>query len=78
MCILQLSLIIILTKILVFIYLEVATGRYCTKFGLFTDGRMGEGSRGGKRLVLPKISHTYPTMMKFGTVLPYLKKIRKI
>ena len=27
---------------------------------------------------LPKICHTYPTMMKLGAVLPYLKKIQKI
>ena len=27
---------------------------------------------------LPKICHTYPSMMKLGTVIPYLKKIRKI
>ena len=27
---------------------------------------------------LPKIRHTYPTMMKLGTVIPYLKKIQKI
>ena len=27
---------------------------------------------------LSKICHTYPTMMKFGTVIPYLKKIQKI
>ena len=27
---------------------------------------------------LPKICQTYPTMMKLGTVIPYLKKIRKI
>ena len=27
---------------------------------------------------LPKICHTYPTMVKFGTVVPYLKKIQKI
>ena len=25
-----------------------------------------------------KICHTYPTMMKLGTVIPYLKKIQKI
>ena len=31
-----------------------------------------------KRLPLPKICHTYPKMMKLGTVIPYLKKIRKI
>ena len=27
---------------------------------------------------LPKISHTYPTIMKLGTVTPYLKKIQKL
>ena len=26
---------------------------------------------------LPKISHTYPTMIKLVTVIPYLKKIQK-
>ena len=25
----------------------------------------------------PKICHTYPTMIKLGTVIPYLKKIQK-
>ena len=25
----------------------------------------------------PKIYHTYPTMMKLGTVIPYLKKTKK-
>ena len=25
-----------------------------------------------------KICHTYPTMMKLGTVMPYLKKIKKL
>ena len=34
--------------------------------------------RGGpKRSPLPKICQTYPTMMKFCTVIPYLKKIQK-
>ena len=32
---------------------------------------------GGKKAPLPKICHTYPTMMKLGTVIPYLKKIQK-
>ena len=27
---------------------------------------------------LPKTCHTYPTMMKLGTVIPYLGKIQKI
>ena len=33
---------------------------------------------GDKKAPLPKICHTYPTMMKLGTVIPYLKKIQKI
>ena len=37
--------------------------------------RIGEG---GKKVPLPKICHTYPTMMKLGTVIPYLKKIQEI
>ena len=32
----------------------------------------------GKNASLPKICHTYPTMMKHRTVIPYLKKIQKI
>ena len=37
------------------------------------------GWRGGaKRLPLPKICHTYPTIMKLETVIPYLKKIQQI
>ena len=34
--------------------------------------------RGGAKRPLPKICHAYPTMMKLGTVIPYLKKIQKI
>ena len=34
--------------------------------------------RGEQKGPLPKICHTYPTMMKLGTVIPYLKKIQKI
>ena len=33
--------------------------------------RMGEV----KRLPLTKTCHTYPTMMKLGTVIPYLKNV---
>ena len=33
---------------------------------------------GGKKATLPKICHTYPTIMKLGTVIPYLKKIQII
>ena len=32
----------------------------------------------GKKSSLPKISHTYPTTMKLGTFVPYVKKIQKI
>ena len=32
----------------------------------------------GKKAPLPKICHTYPTIMKLGTVIPYPKKIQKI
>ena len=27
---------------------------------------------------IPKMSHTYPAMIKLGTLKPYLKKIQKI
>ena len=33
--------------------------------------------RWDKKIPLPKICHTYPTMMKVGTVTPPLKKIKK-
>ena len=33
---------------------------------------------GQKAPPLPKICHTYPTMMKLGAVIPYPKKIQKI
>ena len=32
----------------------------------------------GQERPLPKICHTYPTVMKLGTVIPYPKKIQKI
>ena len=32
---------------------------------------------GTKKAPPPKICHTYPTMIKLGTVMPYLKKIQK-
>ena len=31
----------------------------------------------GAKSPLPKICHTYPTMMKLGTVIPYLRRIKK-
>ena len=46
-------------------------------FGLLTDGR-GGGGGDGKRDPVPKICHTYPSKVKLGTVIPYLKKTQKI
>ena len=45
----------------------------------FFGAAHGWGEWGGdKKAPLPKICHTYPTMMKLGTVIPYPKKIQKI
>ena len=33
---------------------------------------------GDKKASLPKICHTYPAMMKLGTVIPDSKKIQKL
>ena len=44
------------------------------RMGLFGAAH-GWGSQKGP---LPKFCHTYPTMMKLGTVIPYLKKMQKI
>ena len=43
----------------------------------FFGAAHGWGGRRGKMAPLPKICHTYPTVMKRGTVIPYLKKIQK-
>ena len=32
---------------------------------------------GGQKVPLPKIFHAYPLMIKLGTVIPYLRKIKK-
>ena len=34
--------------------------------------------RGAKMLLLPKICHPYPAIMKLGTVIPSLMKIQKV
>ena len=44
--------------------------------GLFL-GCSQMGREGGQKGLLPKICHTYPTMMKLGTVIPHPKKIQK-
>ena len=51
------------------------------RMGLFgaAQGCLGlEGGRGAKKAPLPKIYHTYSTMMSFGTVMTYLSKIQKV
>ena len=45
--------------------------------GLFGAAH-GSGEGGSKKASLPKICHTYLTIMKLGTVISYLKKIQKI
>ena len=49
-------------------------------FNFIQDGHFRECSRTGQehKSPLPKICHTNPTMMKLGTVIPYLKKIQEI
>ena len=42
-------------------------------FGAVHELGRGEGAGVAKRPVLPKICNTYPTMIKLGTVIPYLK-----
>ena len=45
---------------------------------LFRMGLLGAAhGLGAKRLPLPKICHTYPTMIKLGIVISYLKKSQK-
>ena len=54
--------------------------KYCNweQFNPIQDGPFQGCSRiGGKKAPLPKICQAYPTIMKLGTVIPYLKKIQK-
>ena len=46
--------------------------------GLLTDVCGGGGVVRKAPPPLPKICHIYPTMMKLGTVIPYLTNIKKI
>ena len=39
---------------------------------------MRGGGGVGQKAPLPKICHTYPTKMKLGIIIPYLKKTQKI
>ena len=48
-------------------------------FNPIQDGLFWSCSRigGGKKVPLPKICHTYPTIMILGTVVPYLKEDKR-
>ena len=48
------------------------------RMGFFGTAHGWGGGGGGLFRLLLKIRHTYPAMMKLGTVIPYLKKIQKI
>ena len=53
--------------------------RWLTNLSTIQDGPFWGCSRmrgRPKRLIVPKICHTYPTMMTLGTIIPYLKKIQ--
>ena len=58
---------------------EMTTFEMLTLFRMDIFGAAhGWGWEPKKGLPLPKICHTYPTMMKLDTVVPYLKKIQKM
>ena len=46
--------------------------------GLFEAAQRWSGRGWQKGVLLSKICHTYPTLVKLGVVIPYLKKIQKI
>ena len=48
------------------------------RMGIFGATHVCGGGGEAERLPLPKICHRYPTMMKIGAVIPYLKKIQQI
>ena len=57
-------------------FFEISKNTFFTKHLGTTTSGVGEGPESVPPP--PKICHTYPTMMKLGTLIPYLKKIRKI
>ena len=60
--------------------IEILKGLFPKHFNPIQDGHFWGCSRmgGSKKAPIPKICHRYPTMMKLGMVIPYLKKIQKI
>ena len=58
-----------------FLYIPTVQAINPIQDGLFWGcSRMGRGQKSP----LPKICCTYPTMIKLGTVIPYLKEIQKL
>ena len=62
-----------------FMYLKILSAETNSNLTLFRMGFFGAalGSGGAFWLPLFKIGQTYPTMMKLGTDIPYLRKIQK-
>ena len=48
------------------------------RVGIFETAHGWRGGGGIKKAPLHKFCHTYYTMMKLGTIIPYLKKIQKL
>ena len=48
------------------------------RVGIFEAALGWRGGGSVKKAPLPKICHSYYTMMKLGTIIPYLKKIQKL
>ena len=44
----------------------------------FCGSSLNGGKKGVTKMSHSKICHTYPTMMKLGTLIPYIKKIQQI
>ena len=60
---------------------EISRWTVSVQGSIFEDGQFWSFSRMGrglKKAPFPKICHTYPTTVKRGKVIPYLKKIQKI
>ena len=59
--------------------LSLSSNKLVNNVNPIQDGPFRGCSRmGGPKKTLPKISHTYPTMMKLDILISYLKKIQKI
>ena len=64
----------------IFLFFEInITTIFSWIFNLIQDGLFRSCSKlGSKKVLFSKICHTYPTIMKLGTAVRYLKRIHKI